>query len=88
MTIDRINVNGQTYIKQDFLDLILFLQNEENTEISVTYRVGRSLDTKNKTRYIRNIHNGQWYMIMDKGRHCNQMIRVAKENRQYIIQYC
>jgi len=87
MTISRLNINGQNFRQQDFLDLVLALQNEENNSVTVTYRVDRSLDLKNKTIYQKNIHNGQWIMTMDKGRRCSQPIRVVKENRQYIIQY-
>ena len=60
MNIDRINTNGSVRRKQDFLDLIFALQDENSTEVSVTYRNGRSLDIHNKTKYVRNIHTNQW----------------------------
>jgi len=85
--IDTLTINGQTFRNQDFLDLILALQNSENKSISVIYKVDKIVDINKRTEYVRNIHTGAWVMVRDKGIPCNQRIRVAKENRQYLIQY-
>ena len=84
MTIERLNINGKVQKNQDFLDLVLTLNNPQTHSIVVMYKEDGKISRDKKTRYIRN-NQGQWYRTMDKGVSCNTKVEVVKENKQYII---
>ena len=88
MKISRLRINDRVTTKGDFLDLILELQNIKTDSIVVMRTVDGSITKGRDFRdeYRRN-NQGQWYLIKSKGKTVNYKIRVAKENKQFMIEY-
>lgn len=79
--IARLNINGVSTKRADFLDLVLELENPNTHSIVVMYKEKHSLLRNKKTRYLRN-NQGVWYRIEDKGVECSTRVRPIYFNGQ------
>ena len=84
MTIQNLIINGKTFRKQDFLDLILNLQDPSVNDITVVYKDGSNITSTKQTSYKK--INNQWFRTLDKGIESNTRIRVVKNGRFHIIE--
>ena len=84
MTIQNLIINGKTFRKQDFLDLILNLQDPLVNDITVVYKDDSNITSTKQTSYKK--INNQWFRTLDKGIESNTRIRVVKNGRFHIIE--
>ena len=80
----RINVDGNTQ-KADWLDLMLTLQDVKVNKVIAIYKENGKINSKLRNVYTRD-NQGRLWMIMNRGKACNRMVKVVKQNRQLILE--
>lgn len=84
MTIQNLIINGTSHRNQDFLDLILSLNDTSVNIITVIYKNENKITSTKMTVYERQTRG--WVRTLDKGVECNTPIRVTKVGKFHIIE--